>query len=59
MDIADEAAKKQAEDIERALQAAKGAEMPGPARCMACSWANDRAQAGWATCSDCAVERVE
>lgn len=59
MDMADEAAKRQAEDIERALQAAAGAEMPGPAKCMACSLANDRAPAGWAICSDCAGERGE
>lgn len=59
MDAADISVKLQEEELEGRVAAARlgGYHLPGPVICQQCDERNDRANHGWAICSECAAER--
>lgn len=56
-DAGDISVQLQEEELESRINAARmgGHTLPGPVICQRCDYPNDRANEGWAICSDCAV----
>lgn len=52
-DIADEADKRNEEHLKESLKRAKHTHLRGESECRKCGEWNDRAEAGYAVCSEC------
>ena len=55
MDIADKAEHQEAQQRQKAIEAARlgGCHLPGPHECMRCGHPNDRRDDGYGVCSSC------